>query len=83
MEEAKITTRGRVTIPRAVREHLGVTTGDRIRFFFHPAGQVVARPVVPNVRLIGFAASANQQKISIEGMDDAIAASARERNRRR
>jgi antitoxin PrlF len=83
MEEAKITIKGRITIPRAVREHLAVTTGDRLRFFFHPAGEIVARPVVPNVRLLGFAAPSRQQKISIENMDDAIAASERERNRRR
>jgi AbrB family looped-hinge helix DNA binding protein len=83
MKEAKVTANGRVTIPRAVREHLGVSTGDRIRFFFHPAGEIVARPIVPNVRLKGFAAPPNPQKISIEDMDEAIAASARERNRRR
>jgi antitoxin PrlF len=82
MEEVKITARGRITIPRAVREHLGVTTGDRIRLFFHPDGEIVARPVVPNVRLMGFAAPSNQEKISIEEMDEAIAAGARERNRR-
>jgi antitoxin PrlF len=82
MEEAKVTAKGRITIPRAVREHLGVAPGDRIRFFFHPENEIVARPVMRNVRLMGFAAPANQQKISIKGMDDAIAESASERNRR-
>lgn len=37
MTEATLTSKGQVTIPKAVRDALGLTTGDRIEF--HAAGQ--------------------------------------------
>jgi AbrB family looped-hinge helix DNA binding protein len=81
MEEAKITAKGQITIPRAVREHLGVKPGDRIRFFLHPSGEIVARPVVPVARLRGVLADQRRKVVSVEEMDDAIAAQVTERNR--
>lgn len=36
--------RGQVTIPREVRAHLGVKSGDRVEFVVE-AGEVVIRPV--------------------------------------
>ena len=81
MEEAKVTAKGQITIPRAVREHLGVKPGDRVRFFLHPSGEVVARPVVPVARLKGVLAVPRRKPVSVEEMDDAIAAHVAERNR--
>jgi AbrB family looped-hinge helix DNA binding protein len=81
MEEAKITAKGQITIPRAVREHLGVRPGDRIRFFLHPAGEIVARPVLPVARLRGVLADQRRKAVSVDEMDDAIAAHVAERNR--
>lgn len=45
--ESSITTKGRVTIPKAIRERLGLKAGDRITFFFHPNGSVVLLPKIP------------------------------------
>jgi antitoxin PrlF len=42
--ESAITTKGQATIPKAIREHLGLKSGDRIKFFIHPDGSVVLLP---------------------------------------
>ena len=41
---AKITTKGQVTIPQSVREHLGLREGDQIEFVTEN-GQMVVRPL--------------------------------------
>jgi AbrB family looped-hinge helix DNA binding protein len=38
-----ITSKGRVTVPKPVREALGVEPGDRITFVAHDSGQVEVR----------------------------------------
>jgi antitoxin PrlF len=81
VNEARITSKGQVTIPREVLDHLGVAAGDRVRFFLHPDGEVVARPVVPAARLRGILARPGRRKVSVEEMNEAIALEARERNK--
>jgi AbrB family looped-hinge helix DNA binding protein len=39
--ESAITVKGQATIPKAIREHLGLQPGDRVKFFVHPDGSVV------------------------------------------
>lgn len=39
--ESAITSKGQVTIPKAIRGHLRLKAGDRIKFFAHPDGSVV------------------------------------------
>ena len=34
--ESAITRKGQATIPKAVREHLRLKPGDRVKFFLHP-----------------------------------------------
>jgi AbrB family looped-hinge helix DNA binding protein len=34
-------------IPKAVREHFGLKTGDRVKFFIHPDGSVAFLPSQP------------------------------------
>ena len=40
---AKILSRGRVTIPKEIREYLGLMTGDKIIFVEEPYGFVIKR----------------------------------------
>lgn len=40
-----ITTKGQVTIPKAIREHLGLHAGDRVDFAFANDGSVRVQPV--------------------------------------
>ena len=38
--ESAITVKGQATIPKSIREHLGLHPGDRVKFFVHPDGSV-------------------------------------------
>ena len=79
--ESSITAKGRVTIPKAVRERLGLKAGDRIKFFFHPDG-VIILPKISTARLKGMIPKP-AQSVPLEEMDRAIAEGATERFRRR
>ena len=45
--ESAITIKGQATIPKAIREHLRLKPGDRVKFFVHPDGSVVLLPQLP------------------------------------
>ena len=53
--ESAITSKGQATIPKAVREHLQLAPGDRVKFFIHPDGSVVLLPKRPATILRGIA----------------------------
>jgi antitoxin PrlF len=69
--ESAITVKGQATIPKAVREHLGLKPGDRVKFFFHPDGTVVLLPKLPVVALKGILRRP-RRPVSIERMREAI-----------
>ena len=79
--ESALTTKGQATIPKAIREHLGLEPGDRIKFFKHPDGTVVILPKLPTSRLKGIVSPRRRRKVSIEEMDEAIVAGAVEESR--
>lgn len=74
--ESAITMKGQATIPKAIREHLGVKPGDRLKFFFHPDGSVVLLPKIPARSLRGMARSRRRRPVSIDQMNRAVAAGA-------
>jgi AbrB family looped-hinge helix DNA binding protein len=69
-----------MTVPKAIREHLHLKPGDRVRFFVHPDGTVVLLPKLPITALKGLLKTTKHATIS--EMNDAIAAGASERYRR-
>ena len=84
MPEATLTSKGQVTIPKAVRDHLNLDTGARVDFVIEDDGTVVLRPVTRHVReLAGFLYRPGQPAVSVEQMDEAIASRARKQARRR
>lgn len=72
MEESTITAKGQITIPKAVRKHLGIEPGDKVRFFLHPHGGLTLGRVRPITELKGIHPW-NGPPVSIEEMDQAIA----------
>jgi AbrB family looped-hinge helix DNA binding protein len=42
--ESALSIKGQATIPKAIRDHLHLEPGDRIKFFVHPDGSVVILP---------------------------------------
>ncbi len=73
--DSAITTRGRVTIRKALREHLGLKPGGRIKFIVHPNGSVVLLPQIPVSALRGIV-KPRQRPVTIEEMEEAAAAGA-------
>ena len=52
MIESVLTSKGQTTLPKAVREHLGVSPGDRVRYIIS-GREVRILPVRPLSRLFG------------------------------
>lgn len=74
--ESAITVKGQATIPKAIREHLGLKPGDRVKFFVHPDGSVVLLPKLSASALRGIIRSRRRRPVTIETMNEAIAESA-------
>jgi AbrB family looped-hinge helix DNA binding protein len=70
--ESALTIKGQATIPKAVRAHLRLEPGDRIKFFIHPDGSVVILPKLSTSSLRGIV-PAPRRKVSLHDMDAAIA----------
>ena len=83
--ESAITRRGQATIPKAIREHLRLKPGDRVKFFLHPDGSVVLLPKLPASALRGMIKSPRRRTVTIGEMNEAAIAVdevARQRKRR-
>jgi AbrB family looped-hinge helix DNA binding protein len=80
--ESAITTKGQATLPKAVREHLGLKPGDRVKFFVHPDGSVVLLPKRPAAALRGIV-KPRRRPVTLDEMREAAAAGAAEGARRR
>jgi AbrB family looped-hinge helix DNA binding protein len=80
--DSAITVKGQATIPKAIRKHLGLKPGDRVKFFIHPDGTVVMLPMLPASALRGMLKRPDQKPVTIEEMDEAIAARTSERDSR-
>jgi len=74
-----------VTIPKAIRDHLRLKPGDRVKFFLHPDGSAVMLPMLPATELRGILRRRSRQAISLEHMEKGIAdrATRKVRGRRR
>ena len=70
--ESAITVKGQATIPKAIREHLHLKAGDRVKFFVHPDGTVVLLPKLPVSALRGILRRP-RRPVTLERMGEAIA----------
>ena len=81
--ESALSVKGQATIPKAIREHLHLEPGDRIKFFIHPDGSVVILPKVHTSVLNGTISPRRGRPVSIEEMHEAIVVEAIKGARRR
>jgi AbrB family looped-hinge helix DNA binding protein len=83
--ESALTVKGQATIPKAIRDHLRLKPGDRVKFFIHPDGSVVLLPKLPVSALRGIVKS-RRGSATIDQMNadirDAAAGVARRPKRR-
>jgi len=73
--ESAITVKGQATIPKAIREHLRLRPGDRVKFFVHPDGTVVLLPKQPASALRGFL-KRKGTAVTVDEMNQAVAEAA-------
>jgi antitoxin PrlF len=73
--DSAITSKGQATIPKAIRDHLRLKPGDRVKFFLHPDGSVVLLPKLPASALRGIV-KPQRRRVTIEDMAEAVSAAA-------
>ena len=71
MIESGITSKGQTTLPKAVREALGVEPGDRVRYAILADGKVMMMPILRASRLYGML-KYDGPPVSLEDMDKGI-----------
>ncbi len=82
MPTSTLTSKGQVTIPRKIRERLGLRVGDRLEFRIDERGKLLVEPEASSRlgRVPGLLSHlAGDRPVTIEEMDEAI----RERARRK
>jgi len=73
MEIAKITSKGQVTIPIAVRKRLGLKDGDKVLFLERPEGVVMVNPTMMALEKIGRAFEGEAERVGLETEEDVVA----------
>ena len=72
MSEAKMTSKGQLTVPKDVRQKLGLKPGDRIRFLLEADGRVRLMPAKRDIsELVGILPKP-KRALRLEEMDEAI-----------
>ncbi len=76
MQESTVTVKGQTTLPKGVRVALNLSAGDRIRYIMLDGGEVRLLRVGSVRRLRGLLADSQRTAVSLDEMDEAIAAGA-------
>ncbi|OGQ83795.1 MAG: hypothetical protein A2289_24270 [Deltaproteobacteria bacterium RIFOXYA12_FULL_58_15] len=71
MSASTLTTKGQVTIPKSVREVLGVRAGDRVAFFVREDGIVELRPETVDLKDLFGILEYRGKAVSVEKMGKA------------
>jgi antitoxin PrlF len=80
--EATVTSKGQVTIPKEIRDHLGLRTGGKLQFTLDSDGRVVVTPTMLSVRRLFGILGKPPRSATLEDMDEAIRRGAVERYQR-
>lgn len=73
MPTSTVTSRGQTTVPKEIRTHLGLQSGDRIEYTIDREGRVIITPSTVDIsELDGMLAGRVEKPISIEKMQQAI-----------
>ena len=75
MHESTVTVKGQTTLPRDVRAALGLTSGDKVRYMILD-GEVRILKACSVKELRGILSQGAQKPVSLDEMDEAIAAGA-------
>ena len=83
MAIATVTSKGQITLPKEVREHLHLAEGDRVEFVIEGQGKVQVRPLAGSVRsLFGCLRDPKRTVPSLEELEERLIDSLAEDNER-
>jgi antitoxin PrlF len=82
MPAATITSKGQLTLPKQIRDRLGVGVGDRVAFRERPDGTVVLEPETLDLLSLKGTVRPRARGVSLEDMDAAIRRAVTRRHRR-
>ncbi len=74
MQESTVTIRGQTTLPRDVRQALGLQPGDKLRYLVLEGGEVRILRTRPVAELAGMLAREGARPVTLDEMEQAIAA---------
>lgn len=81
MQESTVTIKGQTTLPRDVRQALDLQPGDKLRYMILDGGEVRIVRSRPVAGLAGMLQRPGRAAVSLEDMDQAIAAAGRDAGR--
>ena len=67
-----LTSKGQITLPKPIRDHLKIKAGDKIDFVVDDKGEVHVLPVFASVRKLKGMVPKPKRKVSLKDMRDAI-----------
>lgn len=70
--ESTITSKGQTTIPKEIRDCLGLKAGSRVKYFIDMDGRVEILAVRSITDLRGIVKSPRKKPLSLKEMDDAV-----------
>lgn len=74
MPTATITSKGQVTIPKKIRDQLGLQAGDTLSFEIEPGDKITVRPEKGSSdTAYGILHRENQEALTVEEMDTGVA----------
>jgi antitoxin PrlF len=68
----KVTTKGQITVPKPIREHLKLVKGDRIEFLIGVNGKVTIMPATADVRELKGMVAKPAKRVTVADMNQAI-----------
>ncbi|MBN8557966.1 MAG: AbrB/MazE/SpoVT family DNA-binding domain-containing protein [Proteobacteria bacterium] len=71
--QTTVTSKGQITVPKKVRDHLHLAAGDQVAFFVEPDGSVRLVPVTRSITMLKGCVPRPDRTLSVDEMDIAIA----------
>ena len=72
MPSATVTSKGQITIPKIVRDELGIREGDRVAFRVLEDGRVVVEPETIDLLMLRGVLHPRRKGVTLADMDEAI-----------
>ena len=78
MARSTLTSKGQITIPKKIRDVLGLDTGDRVAFIIREDGVVEMRPETVDLGSLYGILKPEKKGVSLQDMEDAISREAQD-----